>query len=182
MDLDKPSLKLAVASLMAASYALLTVVLGSFGYSWIQVRISEALAPLPFLMGFPAVAGLTVGCVLANWFSPIGLPDMIFGPTLTLFAALLSWKFNFKRKVVACVYPIVANAFGVSAYVSLFYNVPYPVSVVTIALGETIAAMLMGYPLLVALERTGIRVRKKPRTLEQPDKNEFSEQSSKTCY
>jgi uncharacterized membrane protein len=165
MDLDKPSLKLAVASLMAASYALLTFVLGSFGYSWIQVRISEALAPLPFLMGFPAVAGLTVGCVLANWFSPIGLPDMIFGPALTLFAALLSWKFNFKRKVVACVYPIVVNAFGVSAYVSLFYNVPYPMSVATIALGESIAAMLIGYPLLVALERTGIRARGKCVTL-----------------
>jgi uncharacterized membrane protein len=166
MDLDRPSLKLAVASLMAASYALLTVVLGSFGYSWIQIRISEALAPLPFLMGFPAVAGLTVGCVLANWFSPVGLPDMVFGPALTLLAALLSWKFNFKRKVVACVYPVVVNAFGVSAYVSLFYNVPYPMGIATIAFGESVAAMLIGYPLLVALERTGIRVRKQPRAVE----------------
>jgi uncharacterized membrane protein len=166
MDLDKLSLKLAVASLMAASYALLTVVLGSFGYSWIQVRISEALAPLPFLMGFPAVAGLTVGCVLANWFSPVGLPDMIFGPALTLLAALLSWKFNFKRKAVACVYPVVVNAFGVSAYVSLFYNVPYPMSVATIAFGEFIVTILIGYPLLVALERTGIHFRKRPPTVE----------------
>jgi uncharacterized membrane protein len=166
MDLNKPSLKVAVASLIAASYALLTVVLGSLGYSWIQVRISEALAPLPFLMGFPAVAGLTLGCVLANWFSPVGLPDTVLGPALTLFAALLSWKFNFKRKAVACVYPILVNAFGVSVYVSLFYNVPYPMSVATIALGESIATMLIGYPLLVALERTGIRVRKNPRTLE----------------
>jgi uncharacterized membrane protein len=163
MDLDKPSLKLAVASLMAASYALLTVMLGSLGYSWIQVRISEALAPLPFLMGFPAVAGLTVGCVLANWFSPVGLPDMIFGPALTLLAALLSWKFSFSRKAVACVYPIGVNAFGVSVYVSLFYNVPYLISVATIALGESIAAMLIGYPLLVSFEKTGIRVRKKLR-------------------
>lgn len=166
MDLDKLSLKVAVASLMAASYALLTVVLGSFGYSWIQVRISEALAPLPFLMGFPAVAGLTLGCVLANWFSPVGLPDMILGPVLTVLAGLLSWKFSFKRKGVACIYPIVVNAFGVSAYVSLFYNVPYPMSVATIAFGEFIAAMLIGYPLLVALERAGIHVRKRPPTVE----------------
>jgi uncharacterized membrane protein len=162
MDLNKPSLKLAAASLIAASYALLTVVLGSLGYSWIQVRISEALAPLPFLMGFPAVAGLTVGCVLANWFSPIGLPDMIFGPALTLLAAFLSWKFSFNRKAVACIYPIVVNAFGVSAYVSLFYNIPYPISVATIALGEFIAAMLIGYPLLVAIEKTVIGARKEP--------------------
>jgi len=166
MDLDKPTLKLAVTSLIAASYALLTVVLGPLGYSWIQVRISEALAPLPFLIGLPAAAGLTVGCVLANWFSPVGLPDMIFGPALTLLAGLLSWKFSFKRRAVACVYPIVVNAFGVSAYVSLFYDVPYPMSVATIALGESIAAMLLGYPLLVALERTGIHVRKRPPAVE----------------
>jgi uncharacterized membrane protein len=166
MDLNKPSLKFAAASLIAASYALLTVVLGSLGYSWIQVRISEALAPLPYIMGFPAVAGLTVGCVLANWFSPVGLPDMILGPVLTVLAGLLSWKFSFRRKGVACVYPIVVNAFGVSAYVSLFYNVPYPISVATIASGEFIAAMLIGYPLLAALERTGIYFRKRPPAVE----------------
>jgi len=161
MDLNKPSLKFAVASLIAASYALLTVGCGSLGYSWIQVRISEALTPLPYIIGFPAVAGLTVGCVLANSFSPIGLPDMIFGPVLTVLAGLLSWKFSFRRKGVACVYPIVVNAFGVSAYVSLFYSVPYPISVATIGFGEFIATMLIGYPLLAAIERTGIHFRKK---------------------
>jgi len=152
MDLNKPSLKFAAASLIAASYALLTVVLGSLGYSWIQVRISEALAPLPY--------------IIANWFSPVGLPDMILGPVLTVLAGLLSWKFSFRRKGVACVYPIVVNAFGVSAYVSLFYNVPYPISVATIASGEFIAAMLIGYPLLAALERTGIYFRKRPPAVE----------------
>ena len=84
------SAKVAAMALTATMYAIMTVVLGPLGYSWIQVRISEALTPLPFLMGFPAVAGLTLGCVLANFFSPIGLPDMIFGPILTFLAAFLS--------------------------------------------------------------------------------------------
>lgn len=117
------------------------------------MRLGEALTPLPFLMGFPAVAGLTLGCVIANWFSPIGLPDLIFGPLLTLFAALLSWKLSINRKVMACVYPVLVNAVGVSAYVSLYYNVPYLVSVVTITVGESIAAILVGYPLLAAIEK-----------------------------
>lgn len=146
-------------ALIASAYSMMTVILGSFGYSWVQVRISEALTPLPFLMGFPAVAGLTLGCVLANWFSPVGLPDVIFGPLLTLCAAILSWKANFGKKSVACVYPVFINAFGVSAYVSSFYGVPYAMSVVTIAVGEFIAAILVGYPLLTAIEKKVIGLR-----------------------
>jgi len=151
--LKELSSKVAITALTAAVYAMTTVVLGQFGYSWIQVRISEALTPLPFLMGFPAVFGLTLGCVLANLFSPVGVPDMIFGPLLTLLAAFLSWKVNFGKKVVACIYPVLINAFGVSAYIYSFYRVPYLVSVVTIAVGEFVAAVLVGYPLLASIEK-----------------------------
>lgn len=152
--MERLTSKIAVIALTATIYAMVTVLLGPLGYSWIQVRISEALTPLPFLMGFPAVAGLTLGCVVANLFSPIGLPDMVFGPLLTLCAAFLSWKVNFGKKLIACIYPVLVNSFGVSAYISLFYSVPYLISVVTIAVGEIVAAVLLGYPLLATIERT----------------------------
>jgi len=142
------SVKVATAALIASTYSVVTVILGPLGYSWLQVRIAEALTPLPFLMGFSAVAGLTVGCIVANIFSPVGIPDMIFGPLLTLFAALLSWKYNFHRMSIACVYPIIINAIGVSAYIYSFYNVPYTMSVGSIAVGEFIAVALIGYPLM----------------------------------
>ena len=153
--------KVAVIALIATIYATITVILGSLSYSWIQVRISEALTPLPFLMGFPAVAGLTLGCVLANCFSPAGLPDMIFGPLLTLLAGVFSWKLNFGKKAVTCIYPVLVNAFGVSAYISSFYQVPYLLSVVTIAVGEFIAVVFVGYPLLTTIEKTVVGLRKK---------------------
>lgn len=112
------------------------------------------MTPFPFIFGFPAVIGVTLGCIIANLFSPIGLPDMIFGPLLTLFAAFLSWKINFGKKIVACIYPVVVNALGVSAYVSIFFNVPYWLSFSTIFIGEFIAAVLLGYPLMTAIEKT----------------------------
>jgi len=145
----------AVAAVISAVYAALTVALGSFGYSWLQVRVSEALTPLPYLFGVPAIFGLVVGVVISNSFSPIGLPDLIFGPLLTLIAAVLSYRLNFGRKLVACIYPVVINGFGVSAYVAGFYNVPYLVCVLTIGVGETISAIFIGYPLLCAIERIG---------------------------
>jgi len=138
---------------IAAVYAVTTVMLGNLGYSWLQVRISEALTPLPFLFGLPAVIGLTLGVVVANVFSPVGLPDLVFGPMLTLVAAVLSWKFSFRRRLLACLYPVVVNALGVSAYVAGFYGVPYELSVLGIGAGELVAAVLVGYPLLRALER-----------------------------
>jgi uncharacterized membrane protein len=147
----------------ATLYAVITVSLGSWGYSWIQIRLSEALTPLPYFFGVSAVAGLTLGCVVANAFSPVGLPDMIFGPLLTLLAGLLSWKLNLGKRLLACVYPVVVNAFGVSAYIVGFFSVPYAWSVLTIGAGETIAAVLVGYPLLRALEKVPRLVLKKGR-------------------
>ena len=138
---------------IAAVYAVLTVSLGSFGYSWLQVRISEALTPLPYLLGAPAILGLFLGVVVSNAFSPVGLPDLIFGPLLTLAAAILSYRLNFGRKLVACIYPVLINGFGVSAYVAGFYNVPYLLCVLTIGVGETISAVIVGYPLLWSVER-----------------------------
>jgi len=160
--MQRLSLKATTMALTATVYSLLTVVLGQFGYSWIQVRLGEALTPLPFLIGFPAVAGLTLGCIIANWFSPVGLPDLVFGPLLTLFAALLSWKLSFNKRIMACIYPVLVNAFGVSAYVSLYYGVPYWISVVAITVGESVAAILVGYPLLVAIEKAiiGSKIKK----------------------
>jgi uncharacterized membrane protein len=141
------------AGVIAAIYAVTTISLGSLGYSWIQVRVSEALAPMPYLFGLPAVIGLSVGCIVSNLYSPAGIPDLVFGPMLTLIASILSWKFNFGKKLVACVYPVVVNAFGVSAYLAGFYGIPYVLSVLSIALGESIAAILLGYTLLRAMEK-----------------------------
>ena len=146
----------AFIGVLAAVYAVTTVMLGELGYSWVQVRLSEALTSLPYLFGVYAVAGLTLGVLVANLFSPVGLPDIVFGPTLTLIAAFLSWKLNFNRRLVACIYPVVVNALGVSAYIASFYGVPYFASVLSIGTGEFISAVIVGYPLLRALEKSRI--------------------------
>lgn len=145
--------QLSFTVLIAALYAVVTVQLGSLGYSWVQVRLSEALTPLPYLFGLPAVIGLALGCGVANVFSPLGLADMVFGPSLTLLAAVLSWKFNFGKRLLACIYPVVVNAFGVSAYLAPISNVPYVLCVLGVGAGETVAAILVGYPLLRAMEK-----------------------------
>jgi len=145
--------QVSLAVVIAAAYTVLTVSLGPLGYSWLQVRISEALTPLPYLFGLPAVIGLALGAFISNVFSPVGLPDIIFGTALTLLSAELTWKLNLRSKLLACLYPVIVNALGVSAYVAGFYGVPYAITVISIGAGELIAAVVIGYPLLVAMER-----------------------------
>ena len=156
--MGKLTVRIAFIGILAVIYALLTVSLGNLGYSWLQVRLSEALAPLPFLLGFPALAGVTMGCLIANVISPLGLPDIVFGTSLTLVSCVLSWRASYRKKILACVYPVLINAFGVSSYVSFFYGIPYWLSVATIGAGETISCIIIGYPLLIALERRHLTI------------------------
>ncbi len=111
------------------------------------------MTPLPFIFGLPAVAGLTIGCIVTNLASPVGLPDIIFGSALTLIAAILSWKLAFGKPLLACVYPVIVNAVGVSAYLSAFYGVSYALTVLTVGLGEFIVVILIGYPIIMAIRK-----------------------------
>jgi uncharacterized membrane protein len=54
-----------------------------------QVRIAEALTVLPFLSR-AAIPGLYIGCLLANIFGGMGWLDIVFGPLITLAAAVLT--------------------------------------------------------------------------------------------
>ena len=154
MERRERSRSITLIAIFSALYVVLTVAFQPISYSWLQIRISEALTPIPFLFGFPSVVGIFIGCFLANLLSPIGLPDIVFGPLLSLLAAILSWKFSYNKKWLACVYPIIVNSFGVSAYVSVFYGVPYFITVLSIGISEALSAGLIGYPLLVALDRS----------------------------
>jgi len=79
--------KLSVAGLIAALYAVISLVFLPFSFGIYQVRIAEALTVLPFLT-VAAIPGLFVGCLLANIFGGMGWLDIVFGPLLTLLAAV----------------------------------------------------------------------------------------------
>lgn len=141
---------LARIGLLAAAYALLTVVppFSSISYGPIQVRLAEALTVLAYL--FPwAKWGLYFGCILANLGSPFLIWDITLGAFATLFAAWLSQRMP--RPYLAPLPPVLVNAIVVSAYVAPLSGVPYWPVVLYIALGEAVACYGLGYPLLLAV-------------------------------
>ena len=107
-------------ALVASLYVVLTYlanVLGpglNLGYGPIQVRISEGLTMLALYDPLMPIA-LYTGCLLANLLGGMGLPDIVFGPLLTLAAGYATYALR-KVPVLPFLPPVIFNALGVSAY------------------------------------------------------------------
>ena len=97
-----PPRKLALAAVVGAAYAALTVLLAPISFPAVQFRVSELLCILPFF--FPCTAwGLFVGCAIANIFGGSVL-DIVFGSLATLFAGLLTaWLGKRKYSWLSCI-------------------------------------------------------------------------------
>ncbi|MFC1683226.1 QueT transporter family protein [Candidatus Zixiibacteriota bacterium] len=147
---------LARTGIIAALYAGLTLAFHPISYGPLQVRISEALTVLPFLIP-AAIPGLTLGCALANIFGPFGLVDVLVGSFLTLIAALLTARI--RRPSLAPLPPILINAVGLSFYLPTMAGlpfiggVPYLSTFLAVSIGQTVACYFLGYPLLMILLR-----------------------------
>ena len=175
--------RLARLSLVSALYVVLTYlanILGpglNLGYGPIQIRISEGLAMLALYDPLMPLA-LYIGCFLANILGGLGLPDIIFGPILTLAAGYATWKTR-RLPIVPFIPPIVFNALGVAAYLYLILGIdfgftqvesggawaallnwvalhPYWAMVLTIGVGQTISVVGFGL-LFMKVWRMGSR-------------------------
>jgi len=146
---------LTLAAVTAALYAALTMALPAF--SPIQLRVSEALTVLPFLIPVTA-PGLTAGCLVANLLSPYGLVDVVCGTAATGLAAFLTARMP--NNWLAPLPPVICNSIIVGGMLA-WYEVGYgsgfwPVFALnglTVALGELGACCVLGGLLLRILSR-----------------------------
>jgi uncharacterized membrane protein len=147
----------AQAGLIAAAYALLSLVFYPMSFGVYQVRVAEALTVLPFLTP-AAVPGLFIGCALANLFGGMGWQDVVIGSLLTLVAAVLTMLTGRLKGVryawlLAPLPPVLVNAFGVSLYLAPLMGVSYWFAVQMIGIGQLASCYLLGIPLLRLLQK-----------------------------
>lgn len=138
------------AAIIGAIYAAITILLGPLGSQVIQVRISEAMTILPFFTP-AAIPGLFVGAIAANSVTGAGPWDIVFGSLATLVAAFVTHKMP--GKYLAPLPPVIINAVVVGVVLGFVYNVPYWFSILTVGAGELISCYILGYPLLLLLDR-----------------------------
>lgn len=136
-------------AMIAGLYIVITYILTPISFGPLQFRAAEALTVLPIL--YPeAVPALFIGVLLANIFGGLGLVDIIGGSFVTLLAAYFTYQY--RDTIIAYLSPIVLNGLLVSAYLHLFFGVPYLVVVAQITLSQAVVIFGLGYPLIQFLK------------------------------
>lgn len=141
------------ASIIAAIYAALTILLMPFSYGVMQIRVSEALTILPYFTP-AAIPGLFVGCLISNSIGPNGIIDIVFGSAATLIAAFFSYLLR-GRPILVPLPPVLANALIIGSMLYYVYSVPVSLwaCVAWVGIGQFIACYAIGYPLLKYLNK-----------------------------
>ncbi len=163
---------IAQAAVIAALYAVLTILqnflLPGTASMAIQFRVSEVLTILAVFTR-AAIPGLTVGCLIANISSipSLGPVDLIFGTLASFVAAVLMYALRnvrfFKLPILSALMPALVNGIIVGFEIDFFFinNLSFDLRDFLfqggcVALGELGVLFLLGLPLAVLIEKTGL--------------------------
>ena len=154
-------------AMIAAIYAAATYLSAVFGiaYGNVQFRLSEALTILSVFTP-AAIPGLTIGCVIGNISSPMGVVDIIFGSAATFLAAVTARalrKITFRGfPFLSLIMPVVFNALIVGAEVAFLLIegdaslAVFAISALEVGAGELAVCVAGGIPLFYAVRKSKI--------------------------
>ena len=139
-------------SIVAALYVALTYAFSFMSFGEIQFRIAEILMLLCFFNKKYTIS-LTVGCLIANLFSPYGIVDIVFGTLATFVACVGIMLFNKKHLFLASLMVPIGNIIvGIEiAIINSFTLVPTLLTILWIFIGEFVVVSIIGVPLFKLL-------------------------------
>ena len=138
---------------MTALYVAATFACSWMAYGQVQFRVSEMLMLLCFF-NKDYIISMTLGCLIVNLFSPLGMIDVAFGTAATLIAALLIYFTRNKLNLfVVSLFPVVSNAAIVGAELTYLFKAPFLVNAGWVALGEFVCVSVLGVVVVKALSK-----------------------------
>lgn len=151
---NKNILYLTQGAMIAALYVVLTYVFAPISFREVQVRVAEALTILPVFTP-AAVPGLFIGCILGNIVGGALFPDVIFGSLATLIGAFFTRKLRRASPWLAPIPPILSNTVIIPFVLRYAYliDLPIPLMMLTVCIGEVISCGGLGMLLYFALNR-----------------------------
>lgn len=145
--------RLVRTAIIAALYAVITLVLAPISYGNIQFRVSEIMVLLAFFDPF-YIGGLTLGCFIANMLGPNGLPDMIFGTFATfisVYAISITGKHvknNTLALLISSLWPTIFNGIIIGWELNYLAQLPLLLTMVQVAVGEFVVVTILGVPVM----------------------------------
>jgi uncharacterized membrane protein len=154
------TIKIALASITAALYAIGVILLASISFLLFQVRIADALIPLSIAFGMPVVLGVTLGNIVANVYGGLGYIDIVGGSLANFIAAYAGWKIGSRHfkgsQFIATVAQNLIVSSIVGSYLALLFDVSLEMGFLGVLLGSIISMNVLGYVLLLATEKSGV--------------------------
>lgn len=136
-------------AIIAATYAVITMLLAPISYGPIQFRVSEIMVLLVFI-DKKYFTGIALGTFLAGLFSPYGMLDAVVGTIATIVAlgGIIVVKSilgdNLKSLMVASLSPTIANGIIIGWLISYSVGIPFLVPALQVALGEFVVVTIVG--------------------------------------
>ncbi len=169
MEKYRKTHKIALASIIAATYASLVIFLPVISFFTWQTRIADALLPLSTILGIPAVIGVTIGCFIGNLFAPWGslsliALDAIGGSLANFIASYIAYKIaygkNRRYRLIAILYEIITVTFIVGSYLTYIFTGKIDISPMFIAtfsgifIGSSVSIGIIGFIITESIIKT----------------------------
>ena len=149
---QKTQLWLVRTALISALYVALTVSFSAFSYGPIQFRISEILVLFP-LWNRKWTPGVVLGTIIANFFSPLGMIDVLFGSGATLIGIVLMTRISkVSNNYYGLLAPILVNGYLIAVELKIVYGLPFWESMLSVGISEAII-LVAGYYALKIMAR-----------------------------
>jgi len=136
-------------AIIAATYAVLTMLLAPISYVPIQFRVSEIMVLLVFI-DKRYFTGIALGTFLAGLFSPYGMLDAVVGTIATIVAlggiiiVRRSLGDSLKSLMIASLSPTIANGIIIGWLISYSVGIPFLMPALQVALGEFVVVTIVG--------------------------------------
>lgn len=139
----------------AALYSALSLFLAPFSFGPIQVRIAGMmLGAVPFL-GLAGVFGQTIGCVIVNSVSPLGLIDLVnVIPTFAM--AFVIWRLKGRNVLIGLGSYCLVTSLGIALALNFAFSLPVPITYLTVLIGQLIAVVVGGFIVNKTLRRINL--------------------------
>lgn len=138
-------------AIVTAVYVAISLILSFMSYGGMQLRIAEALLLLCFYKK-DYIISLSLGCLIVNLFSPLGMIDALFGTLATVISCLLIMLCRNIR--LAGAIPAIVNGLIVGYELTFAYNMPYWMGAIQVAAGEYICVGMLGVVIFKSIERS----------------------------
>ena len=136
-----------LCGIIAALYVALTLI-NPISWGSLQFRIANILCVLPFVCKRTA-PGILIGIAIANFFSPLGLIDVLFGVAAegVAYAAMVYGPYRRAPAAAKLLALSLCVAAIVGAELTMVYQIPYLVNFVSLFISTAIITGV-GYAIL----------------------------------